>query len=424
MKRVCTGLVLLAVVFLETWVLPKYFSVRKDVTYLQSTVSSSLQLSERNAVFPSFCYCDSRIKRVYECEFILNRSVLIHQPVFDSSLPSASCLLLDHWLLSRKETINHPVYSIVLTVWNQERNINNTLMSLLKYTRGPWELIIVFDQCRDRSISIVQEIRFMNSNPTLIHVRLIKQDTGVGETSANNIGMRASHHNTIYFILIQDDHIMTMSGWNILLAEPARAFSDVFSVSARCGHTAWSSVNKSFIGRCNKDISKPLSMSFLERCKFYVRDSANRGPLLLHASRTRQLGFLDEENYWLGDDEHDLNFRAYAAHGWIAGFRPIDFESPLEIGGSRRTINVPQMRDEIAYRENRIQKRAKRLGALEQFLSRKWLTTDTFIKLDLTSGIVNLRTFLQKHDRFRKLTQSHDETRSLNQCGRSIHNLY
>ncbi|CAF1061455.1 unnamed protein product [Didymodactylos carnosus] len=126
--------------------------------------------------------------------------------------------------------------------------------------------------------------------------------------------MRASHPTSIYFILVQDDHIMRVPGRNVLLAEPARIYSDVFPISARCGYTAWSLSGHSFVGRCREDSDRALSISLSERCTFYVRDTSNRGPLLSHASRTRQLGYLDEEHYWLGDDDHDLNFRAYTTH--------------------------------------------------------------------------------------------------------------
>ena len=233
----------------------------------------------------SSCYCHSRTNKGHECDFMLNRSVLIHRPPRDTRLHSTPCLLLDKWFRTSEQEQPRIVFSVILVVWNQENNIDKVLAALLVHTREIWELIIVFDQCRDKSISIVNQTLSNYSNPTLVHIRLIEQETGVGETSANNIGMRASHYTSTYFILVQDDQTMRVPGWNMLLAEPARIYSDVFSVSARCGHPEWSVGSAGYIGRCGVDIDSPLVMSLNDRCKFYVRDTVNRGPLLLVASR-------------------------------------------------------------------------------------------------------------------------------------------
>jgi hypothetical protein len=122
-------------------------------------------------------------------------------------------------------------------------------------------------------------------NPGLVHIRLINQMSGVSETTSNNIGMRASHATTSYFILVQDDIIIRQDGWNSILAVPPRLWIDVFSVSGRCGHGFLN--DGAFTGRCGEDINLPLRMSRAEKCVFYVRDTGNRGPLLLHAARTR-----------------------------------------------------------------------------------------------------------------------------------------
>jgi hypothetical protein len=68
------------------------------------------------------------------------------------------------------------------------------------------------------------------------------------------------------------------------------------------------------------------------RCTFYVRDTAIRGPLLLDAARARRLGFFDEQNLWLGSDDHDFFARAYHQYGWVAGLMRVDFEHHTEYG--------------------------------------------------------------------------------------------
>jgi glycosyltransferase involved in cell wall biosynthesis len=367
------------------------------------------------------CFCSSReLNQTHdngkECSFILDRSVLIHHPPMLPHLQRTPCLLMDEWLLNIS-----PVHSVILTVWNQERMISKTLSALLKYTHEWWELIVVFDQCHDKSILIVENMiktfisRCSQStacpNPSLVHIRLINQISGVSETTSNNIGMRASHVNTTYFILVQDDIVVRQDSWNCILAVPVRLWTDVFSVSGRCGHRLWNMHGGRSIGRCNTDIDSSLKMSLTERSTFYVCDTGNRGPLLLHAARTRLLGYLDEMNYWLGDDEHDLNFRAYALNRWVAGFQPIDFDAPLEFGGIRRKTSVSMTSEDVQYRELRIARRNLRLGALYKFQSHQWENTRVMIVLRPGLASIDFHTYMKDEKNFIDITKSHDEKR-------------
>ena len=40
----------------------------------------------------------------------------------------------------------------------------------------------------------------------------------------------------------------------------------------------------------------------------------------------RALGYFDEQNWYLGNDEHDFFARAWFQHGWVAGFYPTHFD--------------------------------------------------------------------------------------------------
>jgi glycosyltransferase involved in cell wall biosynthesis len=366
------------------------------------------------------CFCSSReLNQTHddgkECSFILDRSVLIHNPPILPQLQKTPCLLMDEWLLNII-----PVHSVILTVWNQERMISEVLSALLNYTHEWWELIVVFDQCHDKSILIVENITktFISRcnqsitcpNPSLVHIRLINQISGVSETTSNNIGMRASHVNTTYFIIVQDDIVVRQDGWNCILAVPVRLWTDVFSVSGRCGHSFWSTYGRGSMGRCGLDIDSPLKMSLTERSVFYVYDTGNRGPLLLHAARTRLLGCLDEENYWLGDGDHDLNFRAYALNRWVAGFQPIDFDARLEFGGTRRKTNVLMTPEDVQYRELRTARQNLRLGAMYKFKSHQWKNRRTMIVL--RPGLsIDFHTYMKDKKNLIDMTKNHHEKR-------------
>ena len=55
-----------------------------------------------------------------------------------------------------------------------------------------------------------------------------------------------------------------------------------------------------------------------------------RGQLL------EQLNYLDDFNFPLENSDHDLFARAWHFHKWICGYVPIEFDSPLEHGSTRK----------------------------------------------------------------------------------------
>lgn len=49
------------------------------------------------------------------------------------------------------------------------------------------------------------------------------------------------------------------------------------------------------------------------------------GPLMYRADVMAKIGYLDEWNFWQGDDDHDVNGRAYKYENMSVGFLPIDW---------------------------------------------------------------------------------------------------
>ena len=159
------------------------------------------------------------------------------------------------------------------------------------------------------------------------NVILIEQKTPLFETSSTNVGLQ---QNTVNFsILIQDDMLVKEEYWIIKLAGPAQAFDDVVGVSARCAHN--------YRTRNDDDNVRSCGSRKVTPCTFYVRDTCNRGPLLLKMRYVRLLRYFDEENFYLGQDEHDFFARAWHFHDLVAGYLPsIYFDRIVVQGGTRR----------------------------------------------------------------------------------------
>jgi hypothetical protein len=89
------------------------------------------------------------------------------------------------------------------------------------------------------------------------------------------------------------------------------------------------------IGKLGVAVENPIHPS-IDRRMFYIYETCNRGPLLLDREKLRELGYLDERNYFLDYSDHDLFARAYAYKQWICGYRPIEFSSPIANGTTRK----------------------------------------------------------------------------------------
>lgn len=255
-----------------------------------------------------------------------------------------------------------PTHSILINVFNSAARLRVVTTQLLKMTTGAWELIALFDACSDDSAQVMRgtldrsddwlacpystvdssavwrsgvnltshqgdmgrECWLSNLSSTLTRIALIDvPGAELRETAANNMLMLAARGE--YFILLQDDQIMTQPGWNVALTVPLRTWPDVFSVSARCAHAfPLPSINQLRGAKC-LDSGAVHPTDAMSRCTFYVRDSGNRGPLALRADYAYRLGYLDEVMFdGGGNDEHDINTRAWEQYGWVSGHAPVD----------------------------------------------------------------------------------------------------
>jgi len=221
-------------------------------------------------------------------------------------------------------------YTVVMPVHDQGPIIRRNLAALTECIRGSYEIIIVLDACEDESKAAVLDY-FSGSVTGTSRVIVIESDVPLFETVCDNIGFRLGCGK--WFLEIQADMKMTEPGFNLRLSEPFLRYDNVIAVSGRCCH----SLDQSEItGRGGHAIERPVASLGLYSNTFYVNEVCNRGPLLLDAAKTRSMGYLDETNFYLDYSEIDMVLRAYDSHGWICGYVPIDFDSPLCDGSTRK----------------------------------------------------------------------------------------
>ncbi len=134
--------------------------------------------------------------------------------------------------------------------------------------------------------------------------------------------------------------------WDLRVLSFLRRNANVFAISAGCVHDL-NEVNK--IGRCGVEMGIPLR-SNIERNALTIRDTANRGPLMLRSTIAPKLGFMDEISYFLDGDDHDLMPRARAL-GYTVGYLPVNMFAPIDLSPRRNPSFASATPEEIRSQE-------------------------------------------------------------------------
>ena len=242
------------------------------------------------------------------------------------------------------------LFSIILTVFNKEFLIDQVLQGIFKYSNTVFELIIVIDGCTDNSLKIIEE--FLNNNKSIyLAHHIITYTDDVFETRANNVGCKLASGE--YIVIVQDDMIINENNWLQRLSTPFRKFTDVFAVTSQTAHNY--DINTNSECKENKQVCEIdtygehkqsgwcslLNYTDLadknntDRKTFSVRDSVNRGPLMILHSRLKTLGYFDEIYYPLSMDDHDLCYKAWLQYKWVSGVYWIDRISEPSWGSTR-----------------------------------------------------------------------------------------
>ncbi len=141
------------------------------------------------------------------------RSVeLIAEIVFWSSVAALAYTYAGYalvvWLVSvvrprpvKKDAREEPSVSVIITAYNEERDLaaklENTLA--LDYAPGKLEVIVASDCSSDRTDEIAREFATRSSNGGVVAVRLVRQGQRLGKTAAQNLAVEEARGEIILF---------------------------------------------------------------------------------------------------------------------------------------------------------------------------------------------------------------------------------
>jgi glycosyltransferase involved in cell wall biosynthesis len=229
------------------------------------------------------------------------------------------------------------IYSIVTPVFNQEEIIVDNLKSVIMNTLENFEIIVILDFCFDNTEKNLMYFleNYKNNIPNFIQITIFKNENiPLFETKCDNIGFKNSVGK--YCLEIQADMKMVEYGYNIHLTKPFLLLDNVIAVSGRCAHNLF---NSNGVGKLGATIETNIEYLGVDKNKFYVYETCNRGPLLLDREKLKEMDYLDEKEYFLDNSDHDLMARAYLEKKYICGYVPIEFYAPLFLGSIRNNKN-------------------------------------------------------------------------------------
>lgn len=259
--------------------------------------------------------------------------------------------------------------SIVMPIYNQSNKIINVLKSLVALIYYPFHLVLIDDASSDGTVEILKEFfrspELMNSK--CIKYTLIINETPVYETACDNMGFRVC--DTEYIIEIQADITIKEYGFDKKMIVALDMFN-LGTISGRLVHPfavlddyrAWKKyplwkcieyINKNYqcVGLMGERIftNNPVNVSNSQ--SIYIGETNARGPWILRRSDLVLLDYLDEKNFFLGNDDHDYNRRIYERLGKKAGYIPIEQVS-FESDGSTRKVRTGKNLEIFNYLKN------------------------------------------------------------------------
>lgn len=247
--------------------------------------------------------------------------------------------------------------SVNLTVHNKDLLLEDSLERIKKYTKSNYELVVVLDGCTDRSEQILDN---WISNNSQVKTKKLYADN-VFETKSNNIAAKASEGDFIF--IVQDDMLINEDGWDLRMLKPFQKFKDVFSVTSKTSHNWIFNQNSQHVGLENippgiwSDVLIHVDHAHYQntpRDVFEIRDSSNRGPLVINHEDLEKMGYFDEIFSPQEMDDHDLHYRMAKQLGKVTGIYWVDIICDPQWGGSRKNGHTVQWALDSCHKNQRI----------------------------------------------------------------------
>jgi glycosyltransferase involved in cell wall biosynthesis len=236
-------------------------------------------------------------------------------------------------------------YSIVTPTFEHASSIADYLDATLRSASLPFHWIIVDDASLDGTAERVEAWLAAHPSPLVTKTTLIRHERPLFETACDNIGFRVAETDVV--IEIQADIHVREPRFDALMIEALETSPKPSAISGRCGHTfaalgPASPLSRLFkrsttesVGLCGRAIETPHTVDAI-RGHVYRCETVNRGPWLVLKCDLERHGYLDEQHFFLGNDDHDYHRRLFEAERRRPLYVPMAIHAPLGLGANRR----------------------------------------------------------------------------------------
>jgi glycosyltransferase involved in cell wall biosynthesis len=245
------------------------------------------------------------------------------------------------------ETLNtsRPQFTVVMPAFNHAAQIQDSIRATATSASLPFDCIIVDDGSEDGTAERARAFFDSRSSPLLASATIIRNPVPVYETASDNLGFVLAETDVI--IEVQADIQIREPAFDALFLRALSSFPTPSAISGRCGHSFASLQSSSrlrswfrrtpgqSIGLCGKTIDTPEAVNAI-RGRIYRCETVNRGPWVLLKRDLERHGYLDEQYFFLGNDDHDYHRRLFEAEGRRPLYVPISLHAPLSAGAVRR----------------------------------------------------------------------------------------
>ncbi len=264
--------------------------------------------------------------------------------------------LVHPWQVPAEETSKlitnkKAVWTLVMPVFNQEIRVCEVLSKIHKNAAYCFNVVIVNDASDDRSLHEILKFRDGLKNK-VGKFTVINNAVPIYETACDNQGFRFAE--TEYLIEIQSDIHVEEKDFDLKMIHAMNKLSlaavsgrHVHSYSMLKGRRSWLTYPFQLffwrvIGLGAPEGVGRLGMKIFEReiateknvC--FIGETVARGPWLVRKSDLEKTNYLDEKNFFLGNDDHDYHRKMFAEWGKRVGYLPIHIYSISEDGATRK----------------------------------------------------------------------------------------
>lgn len=264
--------------------------------------------------------------------------------------------------------VEQPEASFIVPVFNQADVIAEHLTAIRTNARSRHEVIVIVDGCTDGTLREVlawqHDVDLEGSDRRTCGVTVVEIGEGIFETLSDSVG--AALATGTYLVEVQADMLIEDPGFDMGMSSALARHPELIIVGGRGAHsfaaagiggrspvrqrlarktvqlgartaraygpTRFEHLLSDSIGRVGVLIDTPRSF-FPEQ--LFVHETTMRGPWAIRKDDFETLGGFDTARFFLGNDDHDIAFRALQELNRRAAYLPIRFSSPLELGSTR-----------------------------------------------------------------------------------------